>query len=212
MVCLPILVIRGLDSRAYKRAQPSAGHSDLRLVLPGGRDAAFYREVARICQRVHQSGGTNEDAFTEAMARHAEFPIPHDKAEHWVRGKTDYWWPKTIAGENRFGLGHCPHVIGWEERLAGNDPFLHSLLTCLREWNGAEAKFWIANGLVGTRLTGRWSEDRLRQTRLRALNEKWIEKLVDAAQGRNAVYRWGPTALATIFAYDPQGGKNDNLS
>jgi len=41
--------------------------------------------------------------------------------------------------------------------------------------------------------------DRLRDTRQRALEGKWIEMIVKAAQGRHALYRWGPTAMATIF-------------
>jgi hypothetical protein len=69
----------------------------------------------------------------------------------------------------------------------------------LRKRNGADAEFWIANGLIGTHLTGWWSTDRLRDTRQRALEGKWIEMIVKAAQGRHALYRWEPTAMATIF-------------
>jgi hypothetical protein len=58
----------------------------------------------------------------------------------------------------------------------------------------------LANALVGTRLTGWWSVDRLRDTRQRAIDGKWIEMIVAAAQGRHALYRWGSTAFATMFA------------
>jgi hypothetical protein len=196
--------IRGLDARAYlPTARPSLTdqvRNDLRMVGPGDRDAMMYPEVARICQRVHQAGGTKEDAFAMAMARHAEFPVPHEEAEGWMQDKVAYWWGKTLAGENRFGTGQRSHAVGWEERLAGDDPPLHALVTFLRKRNGTDAEFWIANGLVGTHLTGWWSIDRLRDTRQRAIESKWIERIVDAAQGRHALYRWGPTAMATIFA------------
>jgi hypothetical protein len=111
---------------------------------------------------------------------HAELPIPHEVAEDWLRDKVAYWWRKTLAGENQFGTGHRPHVVGWDERLAADDPPLHALLKFLRARNGADAEFWIANGLVGTHLTGWWSLDRLRDTRQRAIEAGWIEMIVAA--------------------------------
>jgi hypothetical protein len=196
--------IRGLESRAYQREaiHREVDHSrdDLRLVGVGNRDAMMYPEVARICQRVHQAGGTKDHALAEAMSRHAEFPMPHENPEVWVGDKVDYWWAKTIAGDNRFGTGHHPHAVGWEERLASEDPPLHALLTFLRKWNGPDAEFRIANGLIGTHLTGWWSTDRLRDNRQKALDGGWIKMIVPAARNRHAVYRWGPTAFTTIFA------------
>jgi hypothetical protein len=159
----------------------------------------MYPEVARICQRVHQAGGTKEDAFAAAMARHAEFPVPHEAAQAWVGDKVKCWWGKTLRNENLFGTGHRPHVIGWDERLALEDPALYALLTFLRKRNGPEAEFWIANGLIGAHFTGWWSIDRLRDTRQRALNAEWIEMIVPAAKDRHAVYCWGPTAIKTFW-------------
>jgi hypothetical protein len=196
--------IRGLDSRAYRREpihrEVDHRRDDLRLIGPGNRDTMMYPEVARICHRVHLAGGVKEYAFVEAMARHAEFPVPHENAEVWVSDKVNYWWAKTIAGENRFGTDHHPHAAGWDERLASEDPPLHGLLTFLRKRNGPDAEFWIANGLVGTHLTGWWSTDRLRDNRQKALDGGWIKMIVPPARKRHAVYIWGPTAFATIFA------------
>jgi hypothetical protein len=189
--------IRGLDARAYP-SKP-ADRVDMRLVGPGERDAMLFPKVARICQRVHQAGGTKEVAFTMAMTRHAEFPVPHENAERWVQDKVTYWWRLTLAGENRYGTGQRTHTVGWEERLACDDPQLHALVTFLWKRNGVDAEFWIANGLVGKHFTGWWSIDRLRDTRRRAISGMWVTQIVAAAQGRHALYRWGPTAMATIF-------------
>jgi len=38
------------------------------------------------------------------------------------------------------------------------------------------------------------SVPQLRETRRRAQDLGWIEMIVAPAKGRNAVYRWGPTA------------------
>jgi hypothetical protein len=200
--------IQGLDARAYLPAAKPAplevdqvyAHEDLRQIGPGNRDALFYREVARICQRVYLAGGTKDHAFVEAMVRHAELPVPHEDAEEWVQDKINYWWRKTEAGENRFGTGHRPRVRGWRQELAGSDPALHGFLSWLEEENGPDSEFKIANGLVGTHLTGWWSHDRLRDVRQRALAGEWIEMIAKPVQGRHALYRWGPTAFTTIFA------------
>jgi hypothetical protein len=164
----------------------------------GDRDAVFYRIVARICQRIHRTGGTKEDAMAEAQSRNAAFAVPLDGFE--VEAKVTYWWSSTVNGRNQFGTGHRPLDRGWEQELAGRDPALYALIGWLERENGPDAEFWIANGLVNTHLTGWWSLDRLRDARQRALDGKWIEKIVHAAQGRHALYRWGPTAMATIFA------------
>jgi hypothetical protein len=193
--------IRGLPERAYGRPQQHAdkARENLRLVEPGERDAVMFREVARICKRVYRAGGTMEQALTEAMARHAEFPVPHENAGEWVGQKVAYWWRKTLAGENRFGEDHCLRARGWRQALAASDVELLALLCWLEEENGPEAEFWIANGLTDTHLTG-WSLDRLQAARRRALEAGWIVQIVRAATGRAAVYRWGPRAFATIFA------------
>ena len=194
--------IKGLDPRAYAPASaPRDNRSeDLRQISPGNRDAVFFREVARICQRVFQAGGGKEAAYAEALARHAEFPIPHEHAEQWVSGKVDHWWRKTINRENRFGTGHRPRVRGWRQELAGSDLALYALLSWLEEENGPDSEFWISNGLVGTHLTGDWSADRLRDARQRAIKAGWIEMIVRPAPGRHALYVWGPTAFTTLFA------------
>jgi hypothetical protein len=198
--------IKGLDARAFAlESTPDIDrreyHQDLRQVGPGNRDAVFYREVARICQRTYRDGGSMDDVLVEAMERHAEFPIPHKDAEKWVRDKVKYWWGKTIAGENKFGIGaRRPCVRDWKQELAGTDPALYALLAWLKEENGPESEFQIANGMIGAHLNGWWSIDRLRNARQRAIQGGWIKQTVTAAQGRHALYRWGPTAFATIFA------------
>jgi hypothetical protein len=197
--------IKGLGARAYTAPKSTVApdvqrEDDLRLIGPGSRDAVFYREVARICQGVYRAGGTRDDAYAAAMLRHAEFPVPHEHAEDWVRKKVDYWWRLTEADQNRFGTGHRPRVRDWVQELGGTDPELFALLIWLKQENGPESEFWIANGMVGTHLTGRWSSDKLRSARQRALDGKWIEMIVRAAQGRHAVFRWGPTAMTTLFA------------
>lgn len=197
--------IQGLGAAAYSHETEAKRFADvsetpkddLRSVGPGNRDAVFYREVGRICQRIFHSGGTKGDAMIAAKARNGEFPVPLEDSE--VADKVNYWWSNTVSGKNRFGTGQRRDPIGWQQRLAGDDPALFGLLTWLARQNGPESEFWIANGLVGTHLTGWWSIDRLRDARQRAINGKWIEKIVHAAQGRHALYRWGPTAMATIF-------------
>jgi hypothetical protein len=153
-----------------------------------------------MCQRVYQAGGSKEAAQAEAMARHTEFPVPHQRGENWVSDQVGHWWRKTINGENRFGTGHRLRVRGWRHELAGSDLALYGLLSWLEEENGPGSEFWIANGPVGTHLTGWWCADRLRDARQRALEGKWIEMIVKPAPGRHALYRWAPTAFATIFA------------
>ncbi len=195
--------IRGLEPRAYliPQAQPAPAddiQAEIGTASPWSTDADLYPAVARICQRVHRTGGTKDDAMHEAARYDAGFQFP--LGESAVTKKVNYCWDMTVAGKNRFGTGQRPHTVGWEERLAGDDPPLHALMTFLRKRNGADAEFKIANGLIGTHLTGWWSTDRLRDTRQRALEGKWIEMIVKAAQGRHALYRWGPTAMATIFA------------
>ena len=198
--------IQGLDARGYlPEAQPTLPDADrgqnaqdLRDVRPGNRDAVFYRQVARICQRIHRAGGTKDDAMTAANACNKEFQVPLEAIE--VEAKVNYWWPLTLNGRNRFGVGRQPRVRGWQQELASNDPALFSLLIWLREENGPESEFWIANGMIGTHLNGWWSNDRLRDTRQRAIAGRWIEMIVKPIRGQHAVYRWGPTAMTTIFA------------
>src|ERR1019366_6311794 len=165
---------------------------DLGRVLVGDRDAVFYRVVARITKRVFLNGGTMADAHAEAMASNAEFQVP--LADNEVRLKVEHWWGLTEAGKNQFGTGRRQRVRGWRQELAGSDPVLLALLEWLKDENGPESEFWIANGMIGTHFTGWWSSDRLRDVRQRALKGKWIELIVKPVQGRHALYRWGPTA------------------
>jgi hypothetical protein len=136
--------------------------------------------------------------MNETKALNLQFPVPLWDSE--VNGKVNYWWQRTIDSENRFGTGHRIPTRDWAQDLAATDPALLSLLMWLKNMNSPESEFWIANGMVGSHLTGWWSTDRLRDTRQRAMDGKWIERIVNAARGRHAVYRWGPAALATIFA------------
>jgi len=197
--------IRGLDARAYLPAavklrgiDPRHNEQDLRRVRPGNRDAVIFREIARICQHVHRAGGTKDNAMNKGQALNAEIPVPLGEFE--VEAKVNYWWQRTLDGQNRFGTGHRARTRDWRQELAGRDPALYGLLSWLKEENGPDSEFWIANGLVGTHLTGWWSIDRLRDARQRALQGKWIEMIEMPRQGRHAIYRWGPTAFATIFA------------
>jgi hypothetical protein len=138
------------------------------------------------------------DAMNKATALNTEFPVPLRDSE--VEAKLNYWWQHTIDGENRFGTGHRTPTRDWVQDLAATDPALLALLMWLKNMNGPESEFWIANGMARTHLTGWWSTDRLRDARQRAIDGKWIEKIVDATQGRPALYRWGLTSMATIFA------------
>jgi hypothetical protein len=198
--------IRGLDARAYlpaaQRGLPEIGSGqngqDLRQVRPGNRDSVICPKIARICQHVHRAGGTKDNALNKAKALNAEFRVPLGEFE--IEAKVNHWWQRTVDGQNLFGNGHRQPNRDWAQDLAGSDPALFALLMWLKKMNGAESEFWIANGMVGDYLTGWWSTDRLRDTRQRAIDAKWIERIVDAAQGRRALYRWGPTAMATIFA------------
>jgi bifunctional DNA primase/polymerase-like protein len=196
--------VQGLDSRAYLPAQPSSpefdrgqDETDLREVRPGNRDAVFYRKVARICQQVHRAGGAKDDAMNKTKALNSEFPVPLGNDE--VERKVNHWWQRTINGENCFGTGHRTPARDWVQDLAATDPSLLALLVWLKKMNGPESEFWIANGMAGDHLTGWWSIDRLRDTRQRAMDGKWIERTAKAVTGQNAVYRWGPTAMANIF-------------
>ena len=198
--------IQGLHTRAYlPGVQPNAApaldfdheETDLRGVRPGNRDAVFYRKVARICQQVHRAGGAKDDAMNKAKALNSEFPVPLGNDE--VERKVNHWWQRTINGENCFGTGHRTPARDWVQDLAATDPSLLALLVWLKKMNGPESEFWIANGMAGDHLTGWWSIDRLRDTRQRAMDGKWIERTAKAVTGQNAVYRWGPTAMANIF-------------
>ena len=77
------------------------------------------------------------------------------------------------------------------ESLA-REPYLFALIGWLKAQNGPDAEFWIANGLAAAHLG--WPIDQLREARNRALELKWIEMIAEPAKGRNALYRWGPTA------------------
>jgi hypothetical protein len=72
------------------------------------------------------------------------------------------------------------------------EPYLFALIGWLKAQNGPEAEFWIANGLAAAHLG--WPTDQLREARNRAKELGWIEMIAQAAKGRNALYRWGPTA------------------
>ena len=207
-------VIKGLDARAYVPVVDPATPAgvgggietdvdDLSRVTVGDRDAVFYRVVARIAKRVFLNGGTMAHAHAEARASNAEFPVPLPANQ--VRLKVQHWWGLTKAGKNQFGTGRRQRIRGWRQELAGSDPVLLALLEWLKDENGPESEFWIANGLIGTHFTGWWSNDRLRDTRQRALKGRWIEQIVKPVQGRHALYRWGPTALATLFPSEIPG-------
>jgi hypothetical protein len=206
-------VIKRLDDRAYvpvvDPAAPAADGDiesdgdDLGRVPVGDRDAVFYRVVARITKRVFLKGGSMADAHAEVIASNAEFPVP--LADNEVRLKVKHWWGLTEAGKNRFGAGRRQRVRGWRQELAGSDPVLLALLEWLKDENGPESEFWIANGMIGTHFTGWWSNDRLRDARQRALKGKWIKLIVKPVQGRHALYRWGPTAMTTLFPSEIPG-------
>lgn len=72
------------------------------------------------------------------------------------------------------------------------DPHLFALIGWLKATNGPNAEFWIANGLATVHLD--WPIGQLRDARQRAIQQGWLELISPAAKGRNALYRWGPTA------------------
>lgn len=208
--------IQGLEARAYLSSERpkllrtfGEPEPELTLVRPGNRDAIFYREVARICQRLHRAGATKEDAIAHALARNRSFPVPLDQCE--VTAKVNYWWERTVRGENQFGRGQQPSDGAWAVELASTDPALFALLSVLQKLNGPEAEFWISNGFAGTRLVGWWSLDRLRSARQRALDGGWLVQIRRATKGIPALYCWGPTAFATMFGRT-KGRKNDTQS
>ena len=53
---------------------------------------------------MYQPGGAKEDAFGEAMARHAEFPVPHENAEGWVHDCKTRW---ITGGARRLPARTC---------------------------------------------------------------------------------------------------------
>ena len=119
--------IQGLDSRAYLlKAQPNLpdfdrgqNEPDLREIRPGNRDAVFYPEIARICQHVHRARGTKDSAMNKAKALNTEFPVPLGDFE--VQAKVNYWWQRTVNGQNHFGTGHRQPARNWAQDLAGAD-------------------------------------------------------------------------------------------
>jgi Bifunctional DNA primase/polymerase, N-terminal/Primase C terminal 1 (PriCT-1) len=72
------------------------------------------------------------------------------------------------------------------------EPHLFALIGWLKAENGPDSEFWIANGLAAAHLG--WPIDQLREARTRAIQLGWIEIIAQPAKGRNALYRWGPTA------------------
>jgi hypothetical protein len=76
------------------------------------------------------------------------------------------------------------------------DPHLFALIGWLKAENGPGAEFWVANGLAAAHLG--WSVPQLRETRRRAQELGWIEMIAHPVKGRNALYRWGPTAKGRL--------------
>jgi hypothetical protein len=211
-------VIQGLPDRAY-RTEPSplvlpddvsdAAHSvDLRHVQEGNRDAEIWRPIARLCRRIYLEGGDKDAAMTEAVGLNAQFPRP--QPESWVAAKVNNWWVLTLEEKNEFGPGY--RARRWMQSLA-NDPPLLALLCWLKEQNGPHSRgFMIADGMIGTHLTGWWSEPKLRLYRRRLRQDGWVVQIQKPMKGRSALYQWGPTALRELFPSDSWGAEFNALS
>jgi Bifunctional DNA primase/polymerase, N-terminal len=196
--------IRGLPPRAYPPTAPVADtdtdivKTPLSRVPFGERDANFYPVVARICQRIPQSGGTKENAMDEACACNTELPVPLEDCE--VIAKVNYWWAKTLSGENQYGTGQGPATHHkWMQALAG-DPPLYTLLGWLKEENRPNSEgFLVADGLVKL-LGGWWSKKKISEYRRRLIADGWIVSIRQPRRGVAALYRWGPTARQKLFS------------
>jgi hypothetical protein len=82
-----------------------------------------------------------------------------------------------------------------QARALVRDPYLFALIGWLKAENAPDAEFWVANGMAAAHLG--WSIPQLRETRRRAQELGWIEMIATPIKGRNALYRWGPSANQT---------------
>ena len=82
-----------------------------------------------------------------------------------------------------------------QAQALARDPYLFALIGWLQAENGPNAEFWVANGMAAAHLG--WSIPQLRETRRRAQELGWLEMIAPPMKGRNALYRWGPSANQT---------------
>lgn len=104
-------------------------------------------------------------------------------------------WGYTERGENRIG----PRGAWMPEADVSTlvrEPALFALIGWLRNANGPNAQFWVADGLCEPKYL-HWPIGLLRKTRRQAIDAGWIVKIRSEAKGVAALYRWGPTATVS---------------
>jgi hypothetical protein len=169
---------------APRDADDESAFADLRA--NSGRNNALFDTLRREARSLPQ----NLDGFI-ARARELNQLFGEPMIDSRVINTAKSIFRYVERGELRTGE-HGAWFKKSQVKSLARDPYLLALIAWLKAENGPDAKFWIANGLAGAHLE--WPIDQLREARQRAIELGWIEMVARSAKGRNALYRWGPTA------------------
>ena len=159
---------------------PSAGRpsglADLRRARAGERDKTIWPYIAR---RAHCVGSL--EALIEEARELNEMFIPPE-TDTWVIKKCNYWWGKTMLGENMFGIGQ--HVLidhAMIDDLMVRDPDAFNLLLMLKRQHWGR-DFYFGNAMRET--MGGWDRERFARAR-KTLIEKGLVMVISPTTPRS---------------------------
>jgi hypothetical protein len=180
----PIRAITPAPSIAPAAEQEESPFADMRA--NSGRNNAL---IDALCKEARGLPPTLQTFIDCARELNQQFGEPMIDSRVVNTAKSVFRYVET--GELRTGE-HGAWFKRQQTQSLVRDPYLFALIGWLKAENGPAAEFWIANGLAAAHLG--WSVPELRETRRRALEFGWIEMIARPVKGRNALYRWGPTA------------------
>jgi hypothetical protein len=169
-----------------ERGTAEGAVSELPPASTGGRNDTLFD---MLCKEARRLPSKIDTFIARARELNQTFAVPMSDPEVVKTAKSVFRYVET--GQLRTGERGAWFKTDQVNQLV-QDPYLFTLIAWLKAKNGPDAEFWIANGLAEKHLN--WSEKQLRPVRRRAIEGGWVEMIVPPGKGRNAVYRWGPTA------------------
>jgi hypothetical protein len=151
---------------------------DLHSARAGERDKKFWPHVAR---QAHFAKSLEElIAIAREMNEIMVEPWPDNEAHSEIVKRCKYWWDKTQAGENWFGVGRyvkLDHAL--VDDLMMRDPDAFTLLMFVRRDHWGR-DFRLANEACALMPGGGWRRQRFTAARARLIEGKYIKVIKPA--------------------------------
>jgi hypothetical protein len=147
-----------------------------------GRNRALFLAIAPTANDIHGAGGTRDAQLDVALSHNKECTEPMTTNE--VSKVVDSVWRLTCKDRNWVGQSDRRQR---ELSSFSADPDAFYLLEYLRVTAGAEATFWIANGVAD--IFG-WSRKRFADARSRIIELGYVKQIKRPWHGQPACYTW----------------------